>query len=61
MKGAVDLKWYGQFGFKIQFQDKDAVTRCIYIDIWLENPDCREEEKTGPPNDGDLVLVTQGQ
>lgn len=61
LKGKVDLKWYGHAGFKISFLDKEDTHRNIYIDIWIDNKDCPEEEKKECPNDADLVLVTHGQ
>ena len=61
LKGKVDVKWYGHAGFKIHFMDKDDVHRNIYIDIWIDNKDCPEEEKKEAPNDCDLALVTHGQ
>lgn len=60
LKGKVDLKWFGHAGFKIQFLDKDDVHRNIYVDVWIDNKDCPEEEKKECPNDADLVLVTHG-
>ena len=59
--GKVDVKWYGHAGFKIHFLDGDDVHRNIYIDIWIDNKDCPEEEKKECPNDIDLALVTHGQ
>ena len=61
LKGKVDIKWFGHAGFKIQFKDQDDVQRCIYIDIWIDNKDCPEDEKKECPNDCDLALVTHGQ
>jgi len=61
MKGKVDIKWFGHAGFKVSFKDKDDVQRSIYIDIWIDNKDCPEEEKKECPNDCDLALVTHGQ
>ena len=61
LKGKVDLKWFGHAGFKIQFLDEKDVHRNIYIDVWIDNKDCPEEEKKECPNDSDLVLVTHGQ
>ena len=61
LKGKVDLKWFGHAGFKIQFKDKDDIQRCVYIDVWIDNKDCPEEEKSECQNDVDLVLVTHGQ
>ena len=61
MKGKVDIKWFGHAGFKVQFKDKDDVQRCLYIDIWIDNKDCPEDEKKECPNDCDLALVTHGQ
>ena len=61
LKGKVDLKFFGHSGFKIQFLDKENVHRNIYIDIWIDNKDCPEEEKKECPNDADLALVTHGQ
>lgn len=61
LKGKVDIKWFGHAGFKIHFMDQDNEHRNIYIDIWIDNKDCPEEEKAECPNDCDLVLVTHGQ
>ena len=61
LKGKVDLKWFGHAGFKVQFLDDKEVHRNIYIDVWIDNKDCPEEEKKECPNDSDLVLVTHGQ
>ena len=61
LKGKVDVKWFGHAGFKISFLDQENVHRNIYIDIWIDNKDCPEEEKKECPNDCDLVLVTHGQ
>lgn len=61
LKGKVDLKWFGHAGFKIQFLDEKEVHRNIYVDVWIDNKDCPEEEKKECPNDADLVLVTHGQ
>ena len=61
LKGKVDIKWFGHAGFKIQFKDAEDVHRNIYIDIWIDNKDCPEEEKKECPNDVDLALVTHGQ
>lgn len=61
LKGKVDVKWYGHAGFKIHFLDKDNEHRNIYIDIWIDNKDCPEEEKSEAPNDCDLALVSHGQ
>jgi L-ascorbate metabolism protein UlaG (beta-lactamase superfamily) len=61
LKGKVDLKWFGHAGFKIQFLDDKDVHRNIYIDVWIDNKDCPEEEKKECPNDADLVCVTHGQ
>lgn len=60
LKGKVDLKWYGFAGWKVSFKDKNDVNRCIYIDVFSDNKDCREEEKKNPPNDCDLILLTNG-
>lgn len=60
LKGKVDLKWFGHAGFKIHFLDQENVHRNIYIDIWVDNCDCPEEEKKECPNDADLALVTHG-
>jgi hypothetical protein len=60
LKGKVDLKWFGHAGFKIQVLDEKDVHRNIYIDVWIDNKDCPEEEKKECPNDADLVLVTHG-
>lgn len=61
LKGKVDIKWYGHSGFKISFKDNEDVVRSIYIDIWINNKNCPDEEKTAPPNDCDLCLVTHAQ
>ena len=61
LKGKVDLKWFGHAGFKISFLDAEQVHRNIYIDVWIDNKDCPEEEKKECPNDVDLALVTHGQ
>jgi L-ascorbate metabolism protein UlaG (beta-lactamase superfamily) len=61
LKGKVDLKWFGHAGFKIQFLDAENVHRNIYIDVWIDNKDCPEEEKKECPNDADLILVSHGQ
>lgn len=61
LKGKVDIKWFGHAGFKVQFKDDKDVQRCIYIDIWIDNKDCPEDEKKECPNDVDLALVTHGQ
>ena len=61
LKGKVDLKWFGHAGFKVMFLDDKEVHRNIYIDVWIDNKDCPEEEKKECPNDSDLVLVTHGQ
>lgn len=61
LKGKVDLKWFGHAGFKLNFLDADQVQRAIYVDVWIDNKDCPEEEKKECPNDADLVLVTHGQ
>ena len=60
LKGKVDVKWYGHAGFKIHFLDKDNEHRNIYVDIWIDNKDCPEEEKAVCPNDCDLALVSHG-
>ena len=61
LKGKLDLKWYGHAGFKLSFLDEKEIQRAVYIDIWIDNKDCPEEEKKECPNDADLVLVTHGQ
>lgn len=61
LKGKVDLKYYGYAGFKISFKDAKDKTRCVYININAENPDCPVEDKKMPPNDTDLCLVSHGQ
>ena len=61
LKGKVDLKWFGHAGFKLSFMDKDEVHRNLYIDVWVDNSGCPEEEKKEAPNDADLALVTHGQ
>lgn len=61
LKGKVDVKWYGHAGFKIHFLDAEEIHRNIYVDIWIDNKDCPEEEKKEAPNDCDLALVTHGQ
>ena len=61
LKGKVDLKWFGHAGFKLNFMDANEKQRCIYIDVWIDNSDCPEEEKKECPNDADLALVTHGQ
>ena len=61
LKGKVDLTWFGHSGFKIGFLDKDGTQRAIYIDIWVEAPDCAAELKKECPNDADLIMVTYGQ
>ena len=61
LKGKVDIKWYGHAGFKLGFKDQDGVQRAIYVDVWIDNKDCPEEEKKDCPNDCDLALVTHGQ
>jgi len=60
LKGKVDVKWFGHAGFKVHFLDKDNEHRNIYIDIWIDNCFCPEEEKAECPNDVDLALVTHG-
>ena len=40
LKGKLDLKWYGDSGFKIHFKDKDDEHRNIYIDLNPLNEDC---------------------
>ena len=60
LKGKIDIKWFGHCGFKIQFKDAEDIQRCIYIDIWIDNKLCPEEEKKNPPNDIDLGLITNG-
>lgn len=45
LKGKVDIKWFGHAGFKIHFLDKDEEHRNVYVDIWIDNKDCPEEEK----------------
>lgn len=61
LKGKLDCKWFGHSGFKISFKDAEEIQRSIYIDIWIDNKDCPEEEKKDCPNDCDLALVTHGQ
>jgi L-ascorbate metabolism protein UlaG (beta-lactamase superfamily) len=61
LKGKVDIKWLGHAGFKIAFKDELDIQRAVYIDIWVDNKDCPDEEKKNCPNDADLILVTQGQ
>ena len=61
LKGKVDVKYFGHAGFKIHFLDADNEHRNIYIDIWIDNEMCPEEEKENCPNDADLILVTHGQ
>ena len=61
LKGKVDIKWFGHAGFKISFKDAEDVHRNLYVDIWIDNKDCPEEEKKECPNDVDLALVTHGQ
>lgn len=61
IKGKLDIKWFGHAGFKLQFLDEKDVHRNIYVDVWIDNKDCPEEEKKECPNDADLVLVTHGQ
>jgi len=60
LKGSVDLKWFGHAGFKISFLDEKEIHRNIYVDVWIDNKDCPEEEKKQCPNDADLALVTHG-
>ena len=60
LKGKVDLMWYGFAGWKIMFKDANDKNRVLYIDIFSDNKDCREEEKANPPNDADLVMVSNG-
>lgn len=55
------MKWFGHAGFKLSFLDEKEIQRAVYIDIWIDNKDCPEEEKKECPNDADLVLVTHGQ
>lgn len=45
LKGKVDIKWYGHCGFKISFKDAKEIQRAIYIDIWIDNKDCPQEER----------------
>ena len=45
LKGKLDCKWFGHSGFKISFKDAEEIQRSIYIDIWIDNKDCPEEEK----------------
>ena len=61
LKGKVDLKWFGHAGFKISFKDELDIQRAVYIDIWVDNKDCPQEDKKECPNDADLILVTHGQ
>lgn len=61
LKGKLDIKYFGHAGFKISFLDDTNRHRNIYIDIWVDNPLCPEEEKKECPNDMDLALVTHGQ
>ena len=61
LKGKLDIKWFGHAGFKLSFLDEKEVQKNIYIDVWIDNKDCPEEEKKECPNDADLVLVTHGQ
>ena len=61
LKGKVDIKWFGHSGFKISFKDASDFQRAIYIDIWIDNKNCPDEEKKTCPNDADLVLITHGQ
>lgn len=61
LNGLVDLKYYGHSGFKISFKDEEAKTRCVYINICVDNPDCPPEERKNPPNDADLALCSHGQ
>ena len=42
------------------FKDANDKNRVLYIDIFSDNKDCREEEKLNPPNDADLVMVYNG-
>jgi L-ascorbate metabolism protein UlaG (beta-lactamase superfamily) len=60
LKGKVDIKWFGHAGFKLHFLDETEEHRNIYIDIWIDNKDCPEEEKAECPNDADLCLVSHG-
>ena len=61
LRGKLDLKWYGHAGFKLSFLDEKEIQRAVYVDIWIDNKDCPEEEKKECPNDADLVCVTHGQ
>lgn len=61
LKGKVDIKWFGHCGFKISFLDESEKQRSIYVDIWIDNKDCPQEERMSCPNDADLILVTHGQ
>ena len=60
MKGKVDIKWYGHSGFKISFKDASDSQKAVYIDIWIDNKNCPDEDKIACPNDADLVLITHG-
>lgn len=61
MKGKIDLKYYGHAGFKISFNDHEEKQRCIYINVFVDNPDCPMSDRTAPPNDCDVVCVSHGQ
>ena len=61
LKGDVDIKWYGFCGFKIHFLDKQREHRNIYVDIFIDAPECPAEDKKECPNDCDIALVTKGQ
>jgi len=45
LKGELDIKWFGHAGFKLSFLDEKEIHRNIYIDVWIDNKDCPEEEK----------------
>ena len=60
LKGKIDLKYFGHAGFRISFKDEKDVQRAIYININADNADCPESDRKNPPNDADLICVTQG-
>jgi hypothetical protein len=61
IKGKVELKYFGHSGIRIAFKDEEEKTRCLYINICSDNPNCPPDDKKAPPNDCDLAMVTHGQ
>ena len=60
IKGKLDLKWFGDFGFKLSFYDAEERKRTIYIDINVDNDDCLTQDQENCRHDADLALVTSG-